>query len=130
MALTVMQHGVQHPQMRFELQNKDLYVTREGSETPPTVAFRQVDPFKLWVWVQLLDAPSSREQDLLESCVKAWFMIGKLGGFNSGNLQVFHNADEDQSFFEYNNEEGEQNMGSFLHDVGEVEFKGAWARFR
>ena len=38
-------------QMRLKLSNKDLYVTREGAEELPTVVFRQVNPFKLWIWV-------------------------------------------------------------------------------
>ena len=35
--------------MRLKLENKDFYVTREGTEDLPTVAFRQINPFKLWV---------------------------------------------------------------------------------
>lgn len=38
--------------------------------------------------MEMYEAPSSRDQDLLESVVKAWFMVGKLGGFNGGNMQV------------------------------------------
>lgn len=46
-------------------------------------------------------------------------------------VQVFHNADgDDQSFFEYDNAELEESLGSYLHDVGEAEYKGSWARFR
>ena len=46
-------------------------------------------------------------------------------------MQVYHNADsEDQSFFEYENGELEESLGSYLHDVGEAEFRGSWARFR
>lgn len=43
---------------------------------------------------------------------------------------MFHNADDDQSFFDYNNAELEDCLGSYLHDVGETEFRGAWARFQ
>ena len=46
------------------------------------------------------------------------------------NTQVFQSADDNQSFFEYDNEELDLSMGSYLHDVGEVEYKGIWARFR
>ena len=38
--------------------------------------------------MEMYEAPSSRDQDLLESVIKAWFMVGKLGGFNGGNMQV------------------------------------------
>ena len=43
---------------------------------------------------------------------------------------MFHNADDDRSFFEYDNSELEDSMGSFLHDVGEAEYRGMWARVR
>ena len=33
-------------------------------------------------------APSTRDQELFDSVLKAWFMLGKLGGYNSNNLQV------------------------------------------
>ena len=31
---------------------------------------------------------SEKDRELLESCLKGWFAVGKLGGFNSTNLQV------------------------------------------
>ena len=76
------------PQMRFQMENKDMYVIREGSDELPTIAFRQINPFRLWVWIEFNQPPSAKDQELLESVVKAWFMLGKLGGYNSGNLQV------------------------------------------
>ena len=42
----------------------------------------------LQLWLEFVQSPSSREQELLESVLKAWFMLGKLGGFNSSNLQA------------------------------------------
>ena len=46
------------------------------------------------------------------------------------SAQVHHNADDDQSYFEYESAALDDNMGSYLHDVGEVEFRGSWARVR
>jgi len=144
--------------MKMELQNKELFATQQGTDTPPTVSFREVNPFKLWVsgvrgprsmqaaqphallrvvgghnlwlwrhhehkclaldlparltppgrvaalaptgtctqtphttlqvWLEFVQTPSTREVDLAEAVLKAWFMIGKLGGYNSQNLQV------------------------------------------
>jgi hypothetical protein len=34
--------------MKLKLQNKDFYVTREGTEELPSIAFREINPFKLW----------------------------------------------------------------------------------
>lgn len=44
--------------------------------------------------------------------------------------QVFYNAGDDQSFFEYDRDELENSQGSFLHDLSELEVEGDWARFR
>lgn len=116
--------------MRLKLQDRDLYTTKEGVETPPKVAFREIDPFDCWVWAEFHAVPSTRDKELLDSCVKAWFMVGKLGGYNSGNLQTYRNADDDHSFFEYSNNELEDDVGAFLHEATEVEYKGSWGRFR
>lgn len=32
--------------------------------------------------------PGPRETELLEAVLRAWFMLGKLGGYDSSNLQV------------------------------------------
>ncbi|KAF5833414.1 hypothetical protein DUNSADRAFT_10283 [Dunaliella salina] len=45
-------------------------------------------PTPMQVWLEFLQPPSSREVDLTEAVLKAWFMVGKLGGYNSQNLQV------------------------------------------
>ncbi len=45
--------------------------------------------------------------------------------------QVYENADDDQSFFDYDNDNltaGESRVASYMHDIGEVEYNGTWAR--
>lgn len=44
---------------------------------------------------------------------------------------MYENADDDQSFFEYDNDNltaGESRVASYMHDIGEVEYNGTWAR--
>ena len=38
---------------------------------------------------------------MLSAVVESWFMLGKLGGFNSSNLQLFFRASEDISHTRY-----------------------------
>ncbi|KAJ9522624.1 hypothetical protein QJQ45_019700 [Haematococcus lacustris] len=117
--------------IRRALQNKDMFVDREGQEAPPNIRFREMNPFGLWVWLEFSKgAPSPREVELLEALLQAWFMVGKMGGYNSQNMQVFYNAGDDQSFFNYSVQEAEDSQGSLLHDVSQVEVEGEWARFR
>ncbi|GIL89598.1 hypothetical protein Vretimale_1838 [Volvox reticuliferus] len=117
--------------MKFALKETDMRREQQGSDVPPVIKFRAISPMGLWVWLEFLEAPLSGEQELLEGILKSWFAVGKLGGYNSQNLQVYQNADDDQSFFEYDNDEleaGETRMASYVHDIGEVEYQGNWAR--
>merc|ERR1712118_539231 len=61
--------------------------------------------------------------------IKAFFIVGKLGGYNSLNLQTFFAGDADPSFFQYNDTEAEQKIPACFHELGNIEFKGRWARF-
>lgn len=79
-----MQQKLAEPATKAE----SLFQTRTGSEEPPRITFREVDVFDLWVWIEMLVPPSERERELLASTVRSWFVVGKLGGYNSGNLQV------------------------------------------
>jgi len=117
--------------MQQQLSRKDMFIEGMGNERPPAVAFREINPFNLWVWLQFIDGtPGKREQDLLQAVLQAWFMVGKLGGYNSQNMQVFYNAGDDQSFFDYSRDELESSQGSYLHDLSELQVQGNWARFR
>lgn len=64
------------------------FEARTGSDTPPHITFKEVDVFDLWVWLEFVVPPAQREKELLQSTLKSWFVVGKLGGFNCQNLQV------------------------------------------
>jgi hypothetical protein len=40
------------------------------------------------VWLQLEAGLTSQERDMLDSALRSWFIVGKMGGYNSQNLQV------------------------------------------
>ncbi|KAG2485664.1 hypothetical protein HYH03_015636 [Edaphochlamys debaryana] len=117
--------------MQFKLREQDLSMEGRGSAAPPRVSFRAISPLGLWVWMEFAQEPVAGEKEMLEGVLKSWFAVGKLGGYNSQNLQVYQNADDDQSYFDYDNDDmgaGEQRMASYIHDIGEVEFNESWAR--
>jgi Protein of unknown function (DUF3531) len=65
-----------------------LFQARTGSDDPPRVSFRDMDVLDTWVWLELAAPPTERERELLASAIRSWFVVGKLGGYNSSNLQV------------------------------------------
>lgn len=42
----------------------------------------------LQFWLEMYTRPSDEELETLEQAIGSWFIVGKLGGFNSTNLQV------------------------------------------
>nr|ADF43135.1 CGL70p [Chlamydomonas reinhardtii] len=118
--------------MKHRLKQSDVHREDGGTDVPPNISFRAISPLGLWVWLQFAGGPPTPgEQELLEGVLRSWFAVGKLGGYNSQNLQVYQNADDDQSFFEYDNDElgvGENRMASYMHDMGDIQYQDDWAR--
>ena len=112
---------------RFEQRKERIYKEREGSTVPMLVKFRRVQVAKP------LDPPRvtqprsrSMEQPLLDEVFKAWFVLGKLGGFNSDNMQVQANFFE-VSNMEYDMEQangGERRTHVRVPRHGRTEYKG------
>ncbi|KAL3144930.1 hypothetical protein ABBQ32_003437 [Trebouxia sp. C0010 RCD-2024] len=92
------------------------------------VQFREVDPFNLWMWFELYRPPSSKEAELLEEVLASWFMLGRLGAFNTQNLQAFYAASEDMSYMDYDAEECDTGMQATFHDMTQMELQDNWAR--
>ncbi len=40
------------------------------------------------IWLEMAEPPTEDDRDMLDTVLTAWFMIGRLGGYNSMNLQV------------------------------------------
>uniref|UniRef100_A0A453PYC4 Uncharacterized protein n=1 Tax=Aegilops tauschii subsp. strangulata TaxID=200361 RepID=A0A453PYC4_AEGTS len=58
--------------------------------------------------------------------IQAWYVMGRLGAFNSSNLQLANSMlDFDPS---YDSEEASAVMPSSFHDISDVEFQDSWGR--
>lgn len=91
------------------------------------IEFRECDFFNLWVWLQFETIPSPLEQQYIDEILESWFFLGKLGGFNAENLQV-QETGLDLSYMHYRDDLAEDSLLSVMHNMGEVEYRGIWAR--
>lgn len=114
--------------IREELLRKEMISNKEGVEEPPAIVFREVNNFDCWLWFEFYSFPLERERELLEGVMRSWFIIGKLGGFNSQNMQVYHNAASDSSYLEYSMDDVNSAMPSLMHEMGDLDYHGKWAR--
>ncbi len=91
------------------------------------IRFREVDPFNCWLWLRFKDKPTQGERSYLDGVFDSWYVIGRLGGFNSENLQV-HEEGADLSWMSYENERVKSVMPAVMHNLGEMEYQENWAR--
>ena len=91
------------------------------------VRFRELDPFNCWIWLRLAHPLAQGERGYLDTVFDSWFVLGKLGGFNAENLQA-HDGGADLSWMAYGGDEAQQAMPALMHNLGQLEVRGNWAR--
>ncbi len=91
------------------------------------VRFRELDPFNCWIWLRFKEIPSEGERNYVDGVFDSWYVIGRLGGFNSENLQA-HEEGSDLSWINYNNEQAANVLPSLMHNVGQLEYQAEWGR--
>jgi hypothetical protein len=91
------------------------------------VSFREFDPFDVWFWIEFPLNPSEQEKQYVEEIFDSWFFLGKLGGFNAENLQIQDTGNE-ISYMQYDTDKQDDTYVSLMHNMGEFEYEGNWAR--
>lgn len=91
------------------------------------VEFREFNQFDLWIWLKFSSIPSTREKQYVEEVFNSWFYLGKLGSFNAENLQV-QEIGLDISYMDYDQKGYDQSLLALMHNMGEFEYEGLWAR--
>jgi hypothetical protein len=91
------------------------------------IQFREFNPFNVWIWLEFSSTPSEMEKQYVEEVFNSWFFIGKLGGFNAENMQV-QEVGLEIGYMEYDENVAETSLLALMHNMGEVEYEGYWAR--
>ena len=91
------------------------------------IRFREFDPFNCWIWLRFNHAPGQGERGYVDTVFDSWFFLGKLGGFNAENLQVQEEGAE-LSGMAYDADTAACAMPALMHNMGEMEYRGEWAR--
>ena len=91
------------------------------------VSFREIDPFNFWIWIRFSNVPGQGERNYIDGIFDSWYVLGHLGGFNAENLQS-HEEGAELSWMSYNNEDARSTMPALMHNIGQLEYQGDWAR--
>jgi hypothetical protein len=92
------------------------------------VRFREINPFSCWIWLRFPHPPGQGERGYVETAFDSWFFLGKLGGFNAENLQAQEADGGELSWLAYDADAAESAQRALMHNMGPVEYQGAWAR--
>ncbi|XP_031110114.1 uncharacterized protein LOC116014235 isoform X1 [Ipomoea triloba] len=111
---------------RVRTKGRDFQKSKTGSVLAFKVSFRDFNPLDSYIWFELYGAPSDREVELIGSVVQAWYVMGRLGAFNSSNLQLANSSMDNNPL--YDEDAGSKVMPSSFHDISDVEFQDNWGR--
>ncbi|KAG8369413.1 hypothetical protein BUALT_Bualt14G0008500 [Buddleja alternifolia] len=111
---------------RVRQKGRNFEKSKSGSVLAFKVSFRDFNPLDSYIWFELYGSPSDRDVDLLGSVIQSWYVMGRLGAFNSANLQLGNSSMEYDPL--YDADKGSKVMPSSFHDIGDVEFQDNWGR--
>ncbi|XP_028122839.1 uncharacterized protein LOC114319960 isoform X1 [Camellia sinensis] len=111
---------------RVRKKGRDFRKSKTGSVLAFKVSFRDFNPVDSYIWFELYGSPSDRDVDLLGSVIQSWYAMGRLGAFNSSNLQLANAAMVQYPL--YDADKGFKVMPSSFHDISDVEFQDNWGR--
>ncbi|CAA3023336.1 Hypothetical predicted protein [Olea europaea subsp. europaea] len=111
---------------RVRQKGRNFQKSKAGSVLAFKVSFRDFNPLDSYIWFELYGSPSDRDVDLLGSVIQSWYVMGRLGAFNSSNLQMASSSMEYNPL--YDADKGFKVMPSSFHDISNVEFQDNWGR--
>ncbi|GMN52694.1 hypothetical protein TIFTF001_021820 [Ficus carica] len=112
---------------RVRKKGRDFRKSKTGSVLAFKVSFRDFNPVDSYIWFELYGSPSDRDVDLIGSVIQSWYVMGRLGSFNSTNLQLANSSMDFDPL--YDSEKGFKVMPSSFHDISDIEFQDNWGRF-
>lgn len=111
---------------RIRKKGKDFRRSKTGSVVASKVTFRDFNPLDSYIWFELYGSPSDRDVNLIGSVIQAWYVMGRLGAYNSSNLQMSNSSMDYDPL--YDSDKGFKVMPSSFHDISDVEFQDNWGR--
>lgn len=99
----------------------ELISPKNGTGTPFEVIFREFDFMGDYIWFELYDKPTPAALDTIGSVLRAWYVLGFLGAFNSMNLQLSRQSSD--APLSYSAEAAKEALPALFHNSGDLEFQ-------
>ncbi|RDX92343.1 hypothetical protein CR513_25540, partial [Mucuna pruriens] len=105
--------------------NKILH-TKTGSGKPMKVSFNKFDFSNSYIWFEFYNVPLAKDISLICDTIRAWHIIGRLGGFNSMNMQLSQSPMDARPRYDYI--QGANVEPTTFYNIGDLEIQDNLAR--
>ncbi|CAA0809404.1 Protein of unknown function (DUF3531 [Striga hermonthica] len=105
--------------------NKILH-TKTGSSNPMVVKFNKFDFTNSYVWLEFYNAPLEKDVSLICDAIRAWYIVGRLGGCNSMNMQLSQSPMDKRP--SYDDIQGANATPTTFYNIGDLEVQDNLAR--
>ncbi|KAL2608427.1 hypothetical protein R1flu_027000 [Riccia fluitans] len=113
---------------RVKKKGRNVLSPLTGSSVPMTVVFKaDFDATDANVWLELYASPSEKDLDTIGSVLRSWYLLGRLGAFNSMNMQLTELPIDAR--LSYSTDKAGEALPSLFHNIGDLEFQDNWGRF-
>uniref|UniRef100_A0A803QJT9 Uncharacterized protein n=1 Tax=Cannabis sativa TaxID=3483 RepID=A0A803QJT9_CANSA len=116
------------PKMEERLRRKrnKILHTKTGSATPMKVTFNKFNFSNSYIWFEFYNAPLEKDVSLLCDSIRAWHIVGRLGGCNSMNMQLSQSPLEKRP--SYDAIQGANVTPTTFYNIGDLEIQQNLAR--
>lgn len=105
--------------------NKILH-TKTGSGVPMKVSFNKFDFSNSYIWFEFYNAPLAKDINLICDAIRAWHIVGRLGGCNAMNMQLSQSEIEKRPSYDYI--QGANVTPTTFYNIGDLEVQDNLAR--
>ncbi|XP_010911857.1 uncharacterized protein [Elaeis guineensis] len=112
---------------RIRRKRNKIVQAKTGSATPMRVAFNKFDFSNSYIWFEFYNAPLPKDVSLICDAIRAWHIVGRLGGCNSMNMQLSQ-APLDNKRPSYDASQGANVTPTTFYNIGDLEIQDNLAR--
>lgn len=112
---------------RVRRKGRDFLQPKTGSVVATKIVFRDFNPTNSYLWIELYAAPTDKDLNYIGRTIRSWYVLGRLGGFNSTNLQLTELGINEK--LSYSLARASKALPSSFHDISNVEFQDNLGRF-
>ncbi|XP_052200045.1 uncharacterized protein LOC127806665 [Diospyros lotus] len=111
---------------RLRRKRNNILHTKMGSATPMKVKFNKFAFSNSYIWFEFYNIPLEKDVTLICDTIRSWYIVGRLGGCNSMNMQLSQSPLDKRP--SYDAVQGANVTPTTFYNIGDLEIQDNLAR--